>query len=257
MCFQSMYGGEMRPNYYYRFMAWGLLLMVAACEDESSAISADGEADASADGSIGWDVSRDDAVADTSDLANEDPVTEVFSDVSSEVTEQDPIDFLIRNQTGESVFLDATWSSISILSACFVEPGGTCEPVQFELPWCVASCESVEPDSVECCIDCGAPPSQAIEIGPGDEWVVTWGGSIFAYDGVHCECGCYRAALPPIGVYQAQSCVFGDYTCNANEPCRPEEAGVVFPAEVTDLLDCVDVTFEVPTDQEQLVLTLE
>jgi hypothetical protein len=230
----------------------GGVLCLGACDGGT-----DTSGDTDTDDGVGPDVEPDpepDVEPDPEPDPIEDPAQdEVVEDAEEEdaAPVQDPITFIVRNTSEETVYLDWQVFGNDLISGGRTT-GGAWEPIDYWPPYCMMDCEDTEPGG-NCCMAC-LPPPAVKELGAGEELTYEWNGQhVYVIDADYCICSCYRAvAVIPMG-YRAEACVYHTYDC-WTEPCEPDADGVINQANVTGDPTCNETVFDIPYAETEVVI---
>ena len=174
------------------------------------------------------------------DIVEENPVT------------QNPITFIIRNTSEETVYVDwVEYGRYTIRGDRTT--GGAWMSHWYWNPTCMEKCENFDPDE-ECCVACEQAEPMVRELGGNEQIERGWDGqNIFIRDDDHCTCPCYRTIPPPAMAFRARVCTYDDFTCTF-EPCSVDEDGVHHGAEPTGDPSCFDPTFDIPYPHDEFVI---
>jgi hypothetical protein len=168
---------------------------------------------------------------------------------------QDPITFVVRNGSSETVYLDWTFGGADTVEGARTT-GGAWAPVSYWPPPCMVDCADHEPGDMGCCIACVPPPSVK-ELPAGEELRFTWdGGNVHEEDPEHCSCTCYWVVdVVPMG-YRAEACVHRSFDC-WTEPCEADDEGVYHDANVEGAAECFETIFDIPYPEAEVVIDIE
>lgn len=233
----------------------GAVVALAACDGDTETYG-----DTDMDDGVSLDVQPDlepDVEPDTEPDVEPDPIEDPTPDEVEDVVEedatspQDPITFIVRNTSEETVHLNWQVFGADLISGGRTT-GGAWEPIDYWPPYCTMDCEDAEPGG-NCCMACLPPPAvKALEA--GDELTCEWDGSnVYVLDDDYCMCPCYRAVEVVPMAYRAEACTYESYDC-WTEPCEPDADGVIHQANVTGDPICRETMFDIPYADTEVVI---
>ncbi len=202
---------------------------------------------------------RTDTTPDTADDPDQDPdaIPDADPEVVLDVVEdnpvtQDPITFIIRNTSEETVYVDWVEEGRYTVRGDRTT-GGAWMAHWYWHPSCMERCEDFDPGE-ECCVACEQAEPMVREIGGNDEIEIEWDGQhIFVRDDDHCTCDCYRTIPPPAMAYRARVCTYEDFMCTF-EPCSVDEDGVHHGAEPAGDSTCFEPAFDIPYPHDEFII---
>ena len=172
------------------------LALPACWSGDSSGGSGDGGADA--DGDADTDVDSD---AD----GDSDSDSDVDTDTSPPVTVQDPVTFVVTNNSSQPIYLQGQssfYGEPQFLTCLYFGADISGDPCRLFTPECAYACEEID-EGDSCCVDCEYWPIM-IQLLPDESTMRVWEGWLREVDWDHCDdgCECYVQASPGVGAYE-------------------------------------------------------
>ena len=166
--------------------------------------------------------------------------------------EQAPISFVVRNVSGQTLYLEWATGGDNLVMASFLDEE-LWEPIYFWPQYCTESCEYCS--SSGCTSRCSIQAKSRV-FENGDEADRGWSGDEVLELEQRGGSSCTVPASVKAGRYKVRACASESFTCFGGSDCTPDADGVMTNAVLAGAQRCAEAEFDVPFADAEIVLEI-